>query len=68
LLSLSAVPVSGAAEPPLPLSPVAVPVSVLELSDVELSELVESFDELSDELLSLLFELLLSFDAADSGA
>jgi hypothetical protein len=69
LVWLSAVPVSGAEEPPLPLSPVAVPVSVPVLSVELLSELVELSDELSDELLSLLLELLSLFaDAAASGA
>jgi hypothetical protein len=71
LVWLSAVPVSGAEEPPLPLSPVAVPVSVPELSDVPVSVLVELSDELSDDevLLSLLLESLLLFDdAAASGA
>ena len=70
LVSESAVPVSGVVEPPVPVSPVEVPLPVL-VSPVEpLSVLVELSDELlSDELLSLLSELLLSFDeAAASGA
>jgi hypothetical protein len=67
LVGVSAVPVLGAVEPPLPVSPVAVP----ELPDVVLSGVAELSDEvlLSDELLSLLLELLLLFaDAAAAGA
>lgn len=69
-VALSVVPVLGAVEPPLPVSPVAVPVSVPVLPDVVLSELEElSDDVLSDELLSLLLESLLLFaEAAAVGA
>lgn len=64
---LVGVPVLGAVEPPLPVSPLAVPVS----PDVVLSVLEELSDDvlLSDELLSLLLELLSLFaDAAAVGA
>jgi hypothetical protein len=70
-VGLSAVPVLGAVEPPLPVSPVAVPVSVPELPDVLLSGVAVLSGEvlLSDELLSLLLELLSLFaDAAAAGA
>jgi hypothetical protein len=62
---LAGVLVLGAVEPPLPVSPVAVSV----LPDVVLSVLEES-DEvlLSDELLSLLLELLSLFADADAAA
>jgi hypothetical protein len=68
-VGLSAVPVLGAEEPPLPLSPVAVPVSVLVPLDEVLPVLVELSGVAVLEVPSLLVDLLSLFaDAAAEGA